>query len=223
MIKIKLILPKTVVKINPRVRNLYFLAGPIQGGDDWQATAAKLLGELDPDCYVVCPCRYNNNHELFQYRISDTDSEYMAADENDLFPQTAPFPNQTLWERFYMELASYYGCIIFWLPKESVLHPRKEGPYAQDTYGEISRWSIKSANVEMFSVREPFYSIHPPHANVVIGAEKGFFGLETIKTNLTADHLREFPVYTSLEETVKAGVRLGIEYSFKPFFAGNKR
>lgn len=202
-----LILPKNGVVLNlKKGERLYFLAGPIRGGGDWQAKAIKLLTEKDPDCYIVCPCRYDSGHELFKFSLlPDTESSGGDGEVSN----SIEFPNQTLWERYYLEQASYYGSIIFWLPCENKENPRKKGggPYARDTYGEIGRWSLKSSKPYQFSLNN-----YSPRVNVVFGAEKDFPGLGVIKKNLEADYsgtpIAQSVVYSSIGETISEAIKL---------------
>lgn len=205
-----LILPKNGVVLNLKRggERLYFLAGPIRGAGDWQAKAIKMLTEKDPSCIIACPCRYTKDHELFNLSLPET--YYTESDDEREIPTLLlKFPNQTLWERYYLERASYHGCIIFWLPCEDKENPRKneDGPYARDTYGEIGRWGIKSSNPYQFS-----FESHLPRVNVVIGAEENFPGLSVIKKNLEEDHSKTpfFPItiLSSFEENISEAIRL---------------
>src|SRR6266403_4758892 len=151
MANIKLLLPKRRgednavlgVRFDPSStpgERVYFLAGPIRGADDWQAKAIKLLHEKDPNCYIACPRRYDETHELYQFSL-DPPLDGV---------RTTAFFSQTMWERNYLEMAAERGAIIFWLPEESKTNPRKkeDGPYARDTYGELGRWSVISARAK---------------------------------------------------------------------------
>ncbi|MDR2540725.1 MAG: hypothetical protein LBD11_02855 [Candidatus Peribacteria bacterium] len=191
--KINLILPKNGVE--PDFSNgerLYFLAGPIRGGGDWQKRAVALLGEKDPGCYIASPSPngYMKEHELLEWGLP-TNNPALAYS----------FTRQTLWERYYLQLALENGALIFWLPVEDANIPRekKDGPYARDTYGEIGRWSI-------YALLEGTYPI--------IGAEKEFSGLDQIHVNLREDvgkflgqsFGKSFPIYDSLEKTLDEAV-----------------
>jgi len=207
---IKLILPNTkmgVVLDLKEGERLYFLAGPIRGGGDWQAKAISLLHEIDPFCYIVCPCCYNTDHELFRFQIKPTELPRSTDDERERPKYALPFQNQTMWERFYMEMAAQYGSVIFWLPCEDKVNPRKEGPYARDTYGELGRWSLKNANPDICFFRRNMDSSKV--VNLTIGAEKDFPGLSVIQKNLNADHCGEFIIYPTLEEAISEAVRKG--------------
>lgn len=207
---IKLILPNTKMGVVLDLREgerLYFLAGPIRGNENWRAKAISLLHEKDPFCYIACPRPYATDHELSRFQIKPTELPRSTDDEREWPEYALPFENQTMWERYYLERASYYGSVIFWLPCEDKLNPRKEGPYARDTYGELPRWSLKSANPDFFSFSKSNHSSRV--VNLTIGAEKDFPGLSVIQKNLNADHGGEFIIYPTLEETINEAVRKG--------------
>lgn len=164
---------------------LFYLGGPIRGANDCQARATHALDKhYGGRCIIASPCRYDQSHPLFQHRL----------------PQDGiAFKRQVLWERHYMRLAASWpmgGCLIFWLPLEDPLNPRpkEEGPYGQDTYGEIPRWSVEKK--------------YDPKLRMVIGAEKGYFGLSQIKVNLDEDLGMDFPIYETLEETLRQAIAI---------------
>jgi len=106
------------------------------------------------------------------------------------------FQRQLEWERHYLDWASKNGCIIFWLPCESKDEPRQGNePYAMDTRGEIGEWRGRLMNNSIFTTM-----------NLVIGGEFGFPGLETIHRNFEQALREKFPIYPTLEETVKAAI-----------------
>lgn len=137
---------------------LFFLAGPVLGGGDWQAKMARLLEKQFGPCIIVNPCRYTSDHPLYERKLNGLPDHY---------------PNQTLWERHYMEQAAEKwpnGCLIFWLATESQESPRTDGkPYAMDTRGEIGEW------------RGRF--MHNNRLRVVLGGDEHFPGLRTIERN----------------------------------------
>lgn len=176
-------------------QHLYFLGGPVRGAGDWQAKAIQLLFEKDPGCIVACPCRYSPEHPLW-------------LKQGVPFEIKLEFENQTMWERYYLEHAAYFGSVIFWLPSEDAVHPRDKqtGPYGQDTYGELGRWSLRSAhNLCTFGVPGKGTM---PITNVVVGAESNYHGLKVIQRNFDADHGHPFPVQASLEETIDRAIML---------------
>lgn len=196
MSKFSLILPKNGLVLDLKQwEHLYFLAGPIRWAWDWQTKTIKMLSKKDTNCYIACPCRYDDKHELFNYSLPAT-----KLSNGDFELQ---FENQTMWERYYLEMASNFGSIIFWLPSQDKENPRKkeDGPYAQDTYGELGRWSIRSA-----------YKLNPyevgRHVNLVVGAEAEFPGLKTIQKNFNDDHKSEYVIYSSLEETIDQAIAM---------------
>lgn len=179
---------------------LYFLGGPIRGADDWHKDAIELLSKMDPGCIIACPRRYKKGHVLYKHKLENMPLDSQL--EKDL--KLDEFENQTMWERHYLDIAAWRGCIIFWLPLESKTHPRmrKDGPYAQDTYGELGRWSIKSATQNR---KDP---TGLKKVNLVIGADAKFYGLNGIQKNFSADHGMNkpgqlgFPIYSTLEQTL---------------------
>lgn len=177
----KIILPKEHVRHfdygNPPV---FFLAGPVQGGGDWQQEMCfeikRQLGERD--FLAAVPCRYGQSHYLRNFKASGKIDVY---------------EHQLDWERHYLHLTGTHGCIIFWLPEESKMCPRNDGlPYATDTRGELGEWRGQL--------------MHNHFLRVVIGGEKGFPGLDVIVRNFKAAIHPDFPIYESIRKTVSAAI-----------------
>jgi hypothetical protein len=157
---VRIILPKTLVKLEeyPSLP-LFFLAGPIKGGGDWQREMCRALEEkVRGDFLAAIPCRYKDGHPLFGLRLEGT-PDY--------------FDRQLTWERFYLQAAAKThprGCLIFWLPVESAGDARTDGlPYAMDTRGELGEWRGRM--------------MHDSSLRVAIGAEPNFPGLSQITRN----------------------------------------
>ncbi len=93
-----------------------FLAGPIQGALDWQASATELIHKLSPKTNIANPRR--------EY----LDGEFVYAKQVD-------------WETHFLNLASRNGVILFWLAKEHTHNP--ERAYAQTTRFELAEWKVK--------------------------------------------------------------------------------
>lgn len=179
----RIILPKTLVDIPTRTKArpqpLFFLAGPIKGGGDWQATMCDTLEEFVPDCFVVVPCRWKEDHRLFEKRA---------------FGHENSFDRQLPWERYYLDLAAHFGCIVFWLPCESRTNPRDDGrPYADETRGELGEWRGRM--------------IEDKDLRVVIGAEPEFPGLDAIRRNFGLAIQTDFPIEESIGKTAFAATK----------------
>jgi hypothetical protein len=203
---INLLLPKDFIDLDLKKQpHLYYLAGPIRGAGDWQKEAIKLLAAKDKNCYIVCPCRYTKEHELYQW------AENFKKKYSGTAISTTRFSSQTLWERHYLELASYYGAVIFWLPLESKEAPRakKDGPYSRDTFGEIGRWSLRSEYKLGLKIKNK----NSKRVNLVIGADKDFNGLPVIEKNLKAEHGKNYKISPSLEKTISRAVSLAKKIS----------
>ena len=185
---VKLILPNTYVDRGALVGlPLFYLAGPIRGADDWQAKAIQMLDEhYRGNCAVVNPSRYDETHPLYGCKAE--------GDEN-------VFRRQTDWEHYYMSEASGHGCLIFWLPCESRENPRPraDGPYAQDTYGELGYWRA------MLEVSERGGTLRPM---MVIGAEFGFHGFKKLQRDFARAVDAPFEIRTTLYSVVHEAIRI---------------
>lgn len=154
------ILPKLNINVDyPDPQSLiFFLAGPVLGGGDWQYSMCRLLQERITSFYVAVPCRYPRGHPLRRHEARDG----MAC--------VGDFERQLDWERHYLNLAAVRGSIIFWLGCESATNPRADGnPYGRDTYGELGEWRGRL--------------MHNRALNVVFGADPRFPGLDVIRRN----------------------------------------
>lgn len=179
----KLILPKVFIPLDDIQLPLFFLIGPIKGGDNWQKKCCEELSrQLATPFTVAVPNRWTADLPDKFYQVNgDTDE----------------FRRQTYWERYYIQLSLRHGCLLCWLPCESRTNPRKDGnPYGRDTYGEIGRW-----------IRTLKYQ---PTLNIVVGAQEGFPGLDQIRMNADEDVRAPFPIYPTLEQTVKEAIKVAV-------------
>ncbi|MDP3992919.1 MAG: hypothetical protein Q8Q05_01765 [bacterium] len=174
-----IIQPTTLVDQAEFAGPLFFTAGPIQGGDDWQKRCCELLVQrAAAPVSIACPCRYKEGHPLYEYRVTGEEER---------------FERQTPWERHYLTLASKVGCIIFWLPEESKTKPRKGNrPYACGSRDELGEWRGRL--------------IYDRSIRLVIGAEARFPGLNPVVYSYREVCGNDFPIYSTLEETVQAAI-----------------
>ncbi len=189
----RIILPKNGTFIG-HDETLFFLAGPIKGGGDWQWKCCLILNELVTKLggkpLIAVPCRWGDSHPAWMFRS-----------EHDLLYPFGPFLRQLTWERHCMDLASKSGCLIFWLPEESRSRPRDDGqPYARDTYGEIGEWRGRMMG--------RIGNVGGQNLKVVWGAEPGFPGLDVIERNFELALNFNFPRYSTLEATVEAAIAI---------------
>lgn len=193
---IKLILPREEDLTQPGVEildttreNVYFLAGPIQGGGNWQEQAIIVLAAMDPDCIIICPRRYKKTDKLFSEYQYIFDQSFPSPDV-----QQIEFESHTEWGRYYLEKAAFLGSIIFFLPNEDVHDPRNDGsPYARDTYGELGRWGVRSGQ-------------NKEEITMTVGIARGFPGRQEIKKNLKEDHKKAFKIHDHLHATLHEAV-----------------
>ena len=192
----RLIYPRIVVRIRDSFP-LFYLAGPIQGGDEWQVRACEFIASNIDDVDVVVPNWWNAEHPLIK--------KYGATDV------TATIDDAIKWERAYLYTAGLghfqRGCIIVWVPDESKTRPRDDNsPYGRDTYGEIAEW--RGRMLGYADLRRP----ENEWPRMVVGAEGGFPGLPQIRKNFSFGLNNKYQIYETLAETVlaafkKAGIR----------------
>lgn len=193
------VLPKVVQEI-PEDIPLFFIAGPTTGADDWQLRAYRMLeAHYGPEGFVAAmPCRYGSDHALKTELLTST------------YLWTAP--RQQPWEIHYLELAGFpphceghpRGCVIMWIPEQTMPRPKKQGEYARNSKREGAKFAA--------------FLQWEPDIRFVMGAPKEVvededFGLDHITRDF--DHALEkngtggpFPVYPTLEATVAAAIKL---------------
>lgn len=186
-------LPKTIVPLIPTVESpLFFLAGPIRGGGDWQAFMADQLLLRKPSALVACPSRWDESHTLSKYFHQ---------------PFTKADNRQLVWERHYLKQAGLEanvpGCVIFWLGRESKKFPHP-GPesYAMDTRREIGKF------IAYLEVLQEFPELSDRlDTRIVVGGHPNFYGLDVILFELSAAIGKQFPFYKTMTEVVEAALR----------------
>lgn len=95
---------------------LVFLAGPIQGAEDWHKTAIELILKQNPSINIASP-RGDYSGREFDYNT------------------------QVDWETHYLNKASKTGAILFWLAKEK--EHMCDRAFAQTTRFELAEWITK--------------------------------------------------------------------------------
>lgn len=93
-----------------------FLAGPIQGAQDWQNKAIKIIQKSAPDLHIASPRR--------EY----LDKEFV-------------YEKQVDWETHYLRRAAQNGVIMFWFAKK--FEHDNERAYAQTSRFELGEWKIR--------------------------------------------------------------------------------
>lgn len=181
-----IILPKVFVPIEALIKPLFFLAGPVRGGGDWQRVCCELLERWCGACTIVIPQRYEVGHPLY---------------DRQTWGREDGFDRQTPWERYYLEPASQFGCILFWLPAidRTYVSDDPDFCYGRDTRGELGEWRGRSKILK---------ELGQPRPKMVVGAERRFPGLSTIKQNFDLALSENYPIYPTLDETVQQAIEI---------------
>lgn len=108
-----LLQPPEIVEVHSPI---IFLAGPIQGGPDWQSDAARYIHDQDPSLVVASP-RKNYPEGTFIYE------------------------RQVDWETYFLRSAGRTGVIAFWLAAQVEETPGRA--YAQTTRFELAEWKMR--------------------------------------------------------------------------------
>ncbi len=179
--------PKKIVQISPTTdAPLFFLAGPIRGGGDWQSRMVEHILDRNQDAHIACPSRWNDEHRLahhFYRPFSQAENRQLA------------------WERHYLRQAGLEtavpGCVIFWLECESATHPHPgPEPYAMDTRREIGKFT---AYMESMDVR------------MVIGGNPSFYGLDVILRELNGATEKQVVFSETMEEIVDQALCVALQ------------
>lgn len=183
----KIIIPKRFVNLtNYRGVPLFFLGGPVVGGGEWQQRMCRAILLQQHESIIVVPNRWDTAHPLAEHFLEEASGPLVR------------FEDQLAYEMHYLDFAGITwrpGCIIFWLAVQREPRPPALGPYGQDSYGEVGEWRGR-----MMCSNEKI--------RLVIGAEAGFPGLDTIRRNYSRRLRCDFPIYKTMEETVSAALKM---------------
>ena len=193
------ILPKDICSLDEQHFPLFFLAGPLSGGEDWQSRMCEALLQFIPKGFTVAiPYGLDDRPPSLQPPFSPF----------TVLPPATRTERQLAWERHYLDVAAgashaqcsasapQPGCIVFWLPVESALFPKpaSHGPYAQDTRGELGEWRGRL--------------MHDRRLRVVVGGDERFPGFDTMERNFTHAVGGDFKVYRTIQETAAAAAAI---------------
>jgi hypothetical protein len=164
-----------------RKQPFFYLAGPVQGGGDWQYTMSEMLAAKRP-CVIANPTEYRSYSTYYGTRLEGP----------------RDFTTHQQWERHYSQHAAksaLCGALIFWLPKESLKCPRRDGrPYAMNTRGELGEWRGRLS--------------HDPALRVIVGVHEHFPGADTIRAAFAHAVDGSFPIYSTMHDVAEAAYRI---------------
>jgi hypothetical protein len=115
----KLIIAPNQINLDNMDAPLIFLAGPIQGAEDWQTKAVEIIESVDDQVYIASPRRKETHQGDFP---------------------TEMYNEQVDWETKHLRIAGHVGSILFWLAKEK--EHNCERAYAQTTRFELAEWKV---------------------------------------------------------------------------------
>lgn len=154
---------------------LVFLAGPIQGAEDWQNKATELLSKGNPELFIANPRKtdYPSPEKLLEtFGVDDA------------------WPIQVEWETAHLRTASRTGAIMFWLAKET--EHFCERAYAQTTRFEFAEWLT---HYKYRKINDPNNKL-----KIILGMDNDFPGARYI-THRVFNDCPEFVIATTLEDT----------------------
>jgi hypothetical protein len=169
------IIPKTYVK-EIHVP-LIFLAGPIRSAPNWQDAAIEAILLRNADLVIASPRR----------EVGENIKQHLLRGDENVFPR------QRAWERYYLDLASRSGAIMFWLPGESTHNCQKA--YGAMTRVELGQW--------MTNYR------HDKSIRFCLGTDGRFSEFGPIKYDLSLD-APDKRIFGSLDDTCSEAIRLSL-------------
>lgn len=93
-----------------------FLAGPIQGAENWQAEAIRIIQGLNAETNIANPRRDDVDH-------------------------TFVYNEQVDWETAWLRRAGKNGVVMFWLARE--FEHNHERAFAQTSRFELAEWKVR--------------------------------------------------------------------------------
>jgi hypothetical protein len=172
----KLIIPKMCAQ--DCETPLIFLAGPIKEAPNWQDEAACFLLSQKRDLLVASP----------RSGVRDEIAKYVLIGDETFFSR------QREWERYYLDVASQRGAILFWLPGE-VEHDCHKS-YGAMTRLELGQWMTNYK--------------HDRNVRFCVGSDGKFSELNTIRYDLQMD-APDKDIKKTLEATCREALRLAKE------------
>jgi len=164
-----------------------FLAGPIQGAEDWHSKCFELLKteyeELN-NSYNQLPWK-----PLFPNLVVCSPRRQTGIEKSDF-----EYKDQVLWETHHLRLAGKQGVVLFWFAneKEQIIENGKLRPYAKTSRFEFGEWKTR-------------HDIDG--SNVILGLDTDWINEKYFLTRIEQDG-SEIPICYSLEELVKESISM---------------
>lgn len=165
-----------------------FLAGPIQGSEDWHKQCYNFLKKeyerLSTSYKELLPWK-----PLFPNLVVCSPRRQSGIEKNEF-----EYKDQVLWETHHLRLAGKQGVVLFWFSneKEQIIENGKIRPYAKTSRFEFGEWKTRHDLTG---------------ANVVLGLDTDWSKEKYFLTRIEQDG-SDIPVCYTLEETAKESIKL---------------
>lgn len=151
-----------------------FLAGPIQGAEDWQSEACGTLWDSFHDDYDPNPLFGDRRLWIANPRAKDWHRDYEG---------------QVKWETAHLHSACWGGVIMFWCAKQQTHFCDR--PHGQTTRFELGEWIGR---------KDVLWASEEYNVRLVVGIEPGFSNESYIRSRLGA-LWPEMKIPSTLHET----------------------
>lgn len=165
-----------IINLNEKTSKVIFLAGPIQGAENWQQKVCDYLSFYFKDVKTSEQIYIANPRRVLAFEKTDIEA--------------SEFSSQVKWESFYLRLASKTGTILFWIPNQTEEHPDS---YAKTTRFELGEWF---GQIKYFSNG---IDMQLMNSNIVVGIEPNFPGRKYIQERLNDFNMK---LWTTVEESI---------------------
>lgn len=164
-----------------------FLAGPIQGSEDWHSKCFNLFKqeyEKLKNSYIELPWK-----PQFPNIIICSPRRETGIEKNEI-----EYKEQVLWETHHLRLAGKKGVVLFWFSneKEQIIENGKIRPYAKTSRFEFGEWKTRHDLTG---------------ASVVLGLDSDWINEKYFISRIEQDG-SEIPICYTLEDTVKETIKI---------------
>lgn len=163
-----------------------FLAGPIQGSEDWHSK-----------CFELFKIEYQKLQDSYkQLRWDPQFPNLIVCSPRRQYgiKKSFDYKEQVLWETHHLRLSGKQGVVLFWFEneKEQIIENGKLRPYAKTSRFEFGEWKTRHDLLG---------------TNVVLGLDTEWSNEKYFKARIDQDG-STIPICYNLEDTVKETIKL---------------